>query len=315
MSAFSLSSLPLFATLAAFGFGFFGLHLLSGIRRNLRASLTWQEKESFLEDSHHPLVRFLVQLLIRFSQEVKRGRAAFGVGRDTSRGASKGKRARLEEHIQKAGLESVVSLAGCERARVRFAFVGALAGLLLGVLISIELALLLALVCAVGGLILPGWVLKHLAQRRVQELERSLPEMLEVVALGLRSGLSFDRSFQLYSENFPNSFARACASTHRSWTLGLRTREEALRDLSLSYGSDQLERTVSRIVRALRFGSALAPDLEAAALEARAVRRAKVEEQVAKAPVKMMVPTGTLILPAMLLLVLGPILLELMQGG
>ena len=36
----------------------------------------------------------------------------------------------------------------------------------------------------------------------------------------------------------------------------------------------------------------------------------------ARAPttVKMMVPTGTLILPAMLLLVLGPVLLELMEG-
>lgn len=34
----------------------------------------------------------------------------------------------------------------------------------------------------------------------------------------------------------------------------------------------------------------------------------------AKAPVKMMMPTGALILPAMLLLVLGPVLLELANG-
>ena len=39
-----------------------------------------------------------------------------------------------------------------------------------------------------------------------------------------------------------------------------------------------------------------------------------LEERVAKAPVKMMLPTGTLILPAMLLLVMGPILLELAGG-
>ena len=32
------------------------------------------------------------------------------------------------------------------------------------------------------------------------------------------------------------------------------------------------------------------------------------------APVKMMMPTGALILPAMLLLVLGPVLLELANG-
>ena len=51
-----------------------------------------------------------------------------------------------------------------------------------------------------------------------------------------------------------------------------------------------------------------------AAEQARAARKAQVEERVAKAPVKMMIPTGTLILPAMLLLVLGPVLLELMEG-
>ena len=42
--------------------------------------------------------------------------------------------------------------------------------------------------------------------------------------------------------------------------------------------------------------------------------RDRLEERVAKAPVKMMVPTGVLILPAMLMLVLGPVLLELAGG-
>ena len=63
-----------------------------------------------------------------------------------------------------------------------------------------------------------------------------------------------------------------------------------------------------------RFGSSLAESLESAAAEARAEHRARLEERVAKAPVKMMMPTGALILPAMLLLVLGPVLLELANG-
>ena len=48
--------------------------------------------------------------------------------------------------------------------------------------------------------------------------------------------------------------------------------------------------------------------------EARAVRRAKLEERVAKAPVKVLLPVGTLILPAMLILIMGPIMLDLIQG-
>ena len=68
------------------------------------------------------------------------------------------------------------------------------------------------------------------------------------------------------------------------------------------------------MIRSLHFGTSLAESLESAAQEARGDYKAKREEQVAKAPVKMMLPTGTLILPAMLLLVLGPVLLELMEG-
>lgn len=216
--------------------------------------------------------------------------------------------------VKRAGLEGRVDEDGLRAARLRLAGMGAAAGAVVGAVISLEMGLLLAAVAAAAGLYAPTWALRRLERERALELERSLPEMLEVVALGLRSGLSFDRSFQLYSMHFPSSFARSCASAQKSWSLGLRTRDEALRELAQSYRSDQLERTAERIVRSLRFGSALAPDLEAAVAEARARRRSQVEERVAKAPVKMMVPTGALILPAMLILILGPILLELMQG-
>jgi tight adherence protein C len=138
--------------------------------------------------------------------------------------------------------------------------------------------------------------------------------MLEVVALGLRSGLTFDRSFALYGEHFDNDFAQSCARAHRSWALGLVSREEALRELASSYGCEQLSRVVDSVVRSLRFGSSLTGILEEAAAQSRAEWRTALEERVAKAPVKMMLPTGTLILPAMLLLVMGPILLELAGG-
>ena len=90
--------------------------------------------------------------------------------------------------------------------------------------------------------------------------------------------------------------------------------KEALRQLAASYECDQLARVVDSMVRSLRFGSALADILEEAAAQSRATYRTALEERVAKAPVKMMVPTGALILPAMLLLVMGPILLELAGG-
>ena len=266
--------------------------------------------EAFSVEGGGGIERAIVRLAMRLGR--------FGAGapaRMRASGAPLGGRGgSLGELVKRAGLEGRVDEGGLRAARLRLAGAGGAAGAVTGAVVSPELGLLLGAVAAAAGFAAPTWALRRLERERALELERSLPEMLEVVALGLRSGLSFDRSFQLYSMHFPSSFARACASAQKSWSLGLRTRDEALRELAQSYRSDQLERTAERIVRSLRFGSALAPDLEAAAAEARARRRSQVEERVAKAPVKMMVPTGALILPAMLILILGPILLELMQG-
>lgn len=221
---------------------------------------------------------------------------------------------RYLEQSALAGCGKEISVSGYCEAQLRLTLVGLVAGCFLGALLSTELAIVLAIVGAVlGASLLPRGV-KTLRQKRSVCAERHLSEMLEVVALGLRSGLTFDRSFALYGSHFSNEFAQECARAYRKWSLGLMTREDALRELAASFDCNQLSRIVDTILRGLRFGSAITDSLEEAAAQSRATYRAALEERVAKAPVKMMLPTGTLILPAMLMLVMGPILLELAGG-
>lgn len=312
MSPVAEGALMGIACAAAFAAGVLGMGLAGSWRAaaRRRAARARALDEALPLEGAGGLERGVIRLAMRLGHP-GRGAPPRAPARTPRRGR---KGSSSTDLVKRAGLEGRVDEDGLRAARLRLAGMGAAAGAVVGAVISLELGLLLAAVAAAAGLYAPTWALRRLERERALELERSLPEMLEVVALGLRSGLSFDRSFQLYSMHFPSSFARSCASAQKSWSLGLRTRDEALRELAQSYRSDQLERTAERIVRSLRFGSALAPDLEAAAAEARARRRSQVEERVAKAPVKMMVPTGALILPAMLILILGPILLELMQG-
>lgn len=312
MSPVAEGALMGIACAAAFAAGVMGMGLAGSWRAaaRRRAARARALDEALPLEGAGGLERGVIRLAMRLGHP-GRGASPRAPARTPRRGR---KGSSSTDLVKRAGLEGRVDEDGLRAARLRLAGMGAAAGAVVGAVISLEMGLLLAAVAAAAGLYAPTWALRRLERERALELERSLPEMLEVVALGLRSGLSFDRSFQLYSMHFPSSFARSCASAQKSWSLGLRTRDEALRELAQSYRSDQLERTAERIVRSLRFGSALAPDLEAAAAEARARRRSQVEERVAKAPVKMMVPTGALILPAMLILILGPILLELMQG-
>ena len=62
------------------------------------------------------------------------------------------------------------------------------------------------------------------------------------------------------------------------------------------------------VSQALELGAPLAETLEGQGREMRAAHRAHVEREIERAPVKLLIPTGTLILPALLLSIVGPLL-------
>lgn len=145
------------------------------------------------------------------------------------------------------------------------------------------------------------------AGRRTACLEE-LPVLLDVVTLGLSAGLSFDSSLELYCSRYDNELSRAFSGAMLEWRIGAATREEALSRLAGEVGVAALERFAAMVGEALAFGTPLAGALERQAELLREEQRAQVEEEIERVPVKMLVPLGTLIVPAMFLTVLGPLL-------
>ncbi len=224
-------------------------------------------------------------------------------------------RAKKQElNILHAGLKDKIGAKTLREARLRLGVGVGFVGVVIGACLSNELMFILGAAGAIAGVLGPRWALMQEVSARSNRLKIELPELLEVVSLGMSSGLSFDRSFGLYCSYFDTSFSRACASAHKRWTMGFSTREEALGDLSSQYESNMLKHVVQNIVRSMKFGTPLSDDLKRAAKDSRAEQKAATQEQVAKVPVRMMIPTACLILPAMLILVLGPVLLELIEG-
>ena len=144
--------------------------------------------------------------------------------------------------------------------------------------------------------------------RKRSECLAELPVMLDVVTLGLSAGLSFDSSLGLYCARYHNELAQALLGAMLSWQIGVCTREEALRGLEEELGIAAMGRFAHVVGESLTFGTPLAEALEHQAQAIRDEQRAQVEEEIEKVPVKMLVPLGTLIVPAMLLAILGPLL-------
>ena len=155
---------------------------------------------------------------------------------------------------------------------------------------------------------------ERLARRRAGCLGE-LPVLLDVVTLGLSAGLSFDASLELYCDRYQTELARAFSEAMLSWRIGARGREAALWQLADELGVSALRRFASVVGEALAFGAPLAEALERQAQAIRDEQRSQVEEEIERVPVKMLIPLGTLIVPAMFLAILGPLLGSAMVFG
>lgn len=144
--------------------------------------------------------------------------------------------------------------------------------------------------------------------RRRSECLAELPVMLDVVTLGLSAGLSFDSSLELYCERYRSELSRSLSEAMLSWRIGARPREEALALVADEADVSALRRFAAVVSEALAFGAPLAEALEQQAQAIREEQRSQVEEEIEKVPVKMLIPLGTLIVPAMFLAILGPLL-------
>lgn len=154
---------------------------------------------------------------------------------------------------------------------------------------------------------------EELARRRASCLSE-LPVMLDVVTLGLSAGLSFDASLELYCSRAGGPLSRAFEEAMLSWRIGVVDRERALWELADELGVAALRRFAGVVGEALAFGSPLAEALERQAQVIRDEQRAQVEAEIERVPVKMLVPLGTLIVPAMFLAILGPLLGSVVSG-
>lgn len=155
---------------------------------------------------------------------------------------------------------------------------------------------------------------RETSARVVAACERQMPEMLDILALGLSAGLSFDASLELYCSRSDSELAQRLLVAMRGWQMGLEGRREALESLSAQVDAPSLVRFCASVCEALSFGAPLAQTLERQADAIREEQRASVEQRIEEVPVRMLVPLGTLVVPAMLLAILGPLLCAALGG-
>jgi tight adherence protein C len=142
-----------------------------------------------------------------------------------------------------------------------------------------------------------------------------LPEFLELLALCLSSGQSLRPSWSSAVESAPpGALKKELDRASRALELG-RPAPAVMADLGARLADPRSAMALALIAQAMARGNPLEPVLLGQAASLRRVRMMDIERRAQTAPLRMMAPVFGLIFPAVLLLLLAPVLLKLAQGG
>lgn len=166
-----------------------------------------------------------------------------------------------------------------------------------------ELAMVLA--AAWLGSRLPDMWLGFKIGARKRQIERSLPDAMDLLTVCVEAGYGLDAAMAKVSEKTRGPLSEEFRKTLQQVTLG-RPRREALRDMARRAGVPDLGAFIAALVQADQMGVSIAQVLRVHSDQMRVRRRQRAEERAIQAPVKMLFPLIFLIFPAMLVVILSP---------
>ena len=216
------------------------------------------------------------------------------------------------------GLRELLDSAGMYGTSVA-TFVGwRILGALLGpaLLFLMSLAGRLDFRVLLGGALLTvmGWYLPYVrvqrrARLRLEQIDREVPELVDLLVTTVEGGVGFAAGLQLASRSIEGPLGQELRLALREQSLGL-TPEEALRNLSLRVDSPATRAFTQALVQGESLGVSIGTILRDLAVDMRKRRRQSAEERAQKTPTKILFPLIVLILPAMFIVSLGPVLME-----
>jgi tight adherence protein C len=159
--------------------------------------------------------------------------------------------------------------------------------------------------CGFAGWYFPMMMVKRRARYRLDAIEYDLPELIDLLVVGVEAGLGFSAAMSAAVGRLPGPLGEEMRLMLQEQTLGL-TPVEALTNVLTRVDTPSLRSFVRSIVQGEQLGISIGDVLRNVALEMRKRRRAAAEERAQKAPIKMLFPLIFLIFPAMFVVILGP---------
>ncbi len=166
------------------------------------------------------------------------------------------------------------------------------------------------LVTFVIGLFLPYILLEQKIKKRKIALQQELPDVLDLLTVSVEAGLGFDGALVKLSEKMKGEMVDEFNRMLQEIRIGV-SRKDALRALAERCNVQDISLFAGALIQADQLGVSISKVLRIQSLDMREKRKQRAEEQGMKAPIKMLFPLVFFIFPALLIVLLGPAVLQI----
>jgi tight adherence protein C len=166
------------------------------------------------------------------------------------------------------------------------------------------------------GFYAPKIYVTNLANRRAKQIQKALPDGLDLMVICAEAGLSLDATLVRVSRELGNTWpelAEEFGITAAELTF-LPERRMAFENLNARTDSDGIRGVVNTLQQTAKFGTPLAQSLRVLAGEMRTARMTRAEEKAARLPALLTVPMMIFILPTLFIVLLGPAVISVMDA-
>lgn len=186
-------------------------------------------------------------------------------------------------------------------------------GLLFGASRGVGPTLVLLVCGAAAGFYLPDLLLYNAGTKWQQQIQKALPDALDLLTISVEAGLGFDAALAQVARNTDGPLAAEFFRVLQEMQIG-KSRSEALRALGERTDVSELRGFITAMVQADMFGIPIANVLRVQANEMRLKRQQRAEEKAQKVPVKVLFPLIFTILPALFVVVMGPGIISIIDA-
>jgi tight adherence protein C len=163
------------------------------------------------------------------------------------------------------------------------------------------------------GWSLPMSIVRRRADRRLEQVEQDLPELIDLLVVTVEAGLGFNGSLNVAAKRFHGPLRDELSLTLQEQRMGLPT-NDALTNLLARCPTPSMRSFVRSVLQGETLGVSIGAIMRNLAVDMRKRRRQSAEERAQRAPVKMLFPLIFLLLPALFIVLLFPAIYTFLEN-